>query len=33
MMENDEIRTNTYYAFRVIELICIGIFIFGGLWE
>ena len=30
---DEEMKTNTYYAFRLIELICIGVFVFGFLWE
>ena len=33
MSEENEIRTNMYYAFRVVELISIGVLIFGALWE
>jgi len=29
----DEVKRNTYLAFRYIEGICIAVFVFGFLWE
>ena len=31
-MEKEDVK-NVYIAFRFIEVICIGVFIFGFLWE
>jgi len=29
----EEVKTNIYYGIRFIQIICIGLFIFGALWE
>jgi len=32
-MEVNENKRNAYLAFRYVEIICIGIFVFGFLWN
>ena len=29
----EEAKTNIYYGIRFIQIICIGLFVFGALWE
>jgi len=29
----EETRTNIYYGIRFVQVICIGIFVFGMLWQ
>jgi len=29
----DELKSNIYYGFRFIQIICIGVAVFGFLWE
>ena len=32
-MEVNENKRNAYLAFRYVEIICIGVFVFGFLWN
>jgi len=31
-MADDDIKENLYLTFRIVECLCIGVFIFGFLW-
>ena len=31
--EKEETRTNIYYGIRFVQVLCIGAFVFGALWE
>lgn len=31
--KNNEVKTNIYYGIRFIQIICIGLAVFGGLWK